>query len=284
MALLAMTPLRAETLTDVLTAHKIPVKLFYASDRQQPITSYAVSSDNSPFLLAYYDDDASGRLPSVLHVIRYDEQIHQLRRTDLHGAKIPFRGFSAIMEQVSSDCLGSAQDISEKDGFITINTHINPSAGCVLVLNSDLTFSAGLWGWVLAKIDGNIIFEESMIHFAPVQSAKLSIYDPRQKQLIRIFPDETDSARQQFSAELKNHLPSQWCAQENHSCNPDEFETDIDKVTVSEQAFSFDVQISRQGFGEEAEQAVKPKTVHYTCKLKDGKWLLTSAEASSAAQ
>ncbi|RSL19487.1 hypothetical protein EDE15_5156 [Edaphobacter aggregans] len=59
----------------------------------------------------------------------------------------------------------------------------------------------------VGKIDGNIIFEESMIHFDPVQSAKLSIYDPRQKQLIRIFPDETDSARQQFSAELKITCP-----------------------------------------------------------------------------
>ena len=284
MAFLAVTPLRAETLSDVLATRKIPVNLFPASDLQQPITSYAVSADNSPFLLAYHDD-GSGRLPPILRIVRYNEQTHELRRADLKGIEVPFHGFDTVMKQVSSICMGSALAISEADGFIAINTHISPSAGCVLVLNPDLTFSAGLWGWALAAVNENIVFEESMIHFAPIHSAKLSIYNPRQKKLIRIFPTEGDAGRQQFSEELKNHLPSaEWCAQENHSCNPDDFEMDINNVTVREQAFSFDVRMSPEGFGQEAERAVKPRTIHYTCTLKDGKWLVASEETSPAAQ
>jgi hypothetical protein len=75
---------------------------------------------------------------------------------------------------------------------MTIDTHINPSAGCVLILKSDLSFSAGLFGWVVAKIDGNIVFEGNAIHFAPTHPARLSIFDPRRAMLSPIYPEKTD--------------------------------------------------------------------------------------------
>jgi hypothetical protein len=285
MALLAAAPFRAETLANVLAANKIPVNLFPAIDLQQPITSYAVSAGNLPFLLAYYDDDHSGILPEVLHVIRYDGHPESLRRADLHGTDDSLRAFLSggvvkqVMKQVSNECMGSALAIAEEDGFITINTHINPSAGCILILKSDLSFSAGLWGWTLARIDGNIILEGNTTHFAPTHPATLSIYDPRQKQLTQIYPSKTDAERQLFSAELQKHLPSiPWCRETNHRCDPEYFSTDIGHITVSRQehSFEFDAQMTSEGFGEKADQVVKPRTVHYTCTQKDGKWLLTS--------
>ncbi len=281
MALLLATSLRAETLADVLAAHKIPINLFSADDQQQPITSFAVSTNNSPFLLAYHDDDGSGRLPSVLHVIRYDEQTHELRRADLRGTDVSLRGFltGSVMEQVSNECMGSALRISEKGGFITIDTHVNPSAGCVLILTSDLSFSAGLWGWTLASTEGNIILEGNMRHFASTHPATLFLYDARQKHLTPIYPTKNDVNRQQFSAELQKHLPSnQWCRETNNSCDPEDFSTDISHVTVGEQgqSFEFDAQMYPENFGEDAERAVKPKTVHYTCKRTAGNWSLSS--------
>jgi hypothetical protein len=265
----------------VLAAHSVPAGILPADDLRRPITSFAVSADNSPFLVAYYDDDGSGLLSPVLHILRYDERTRDLRRTDLHGPEgRPFRGFHDVMWEVSGDCMGSALAILEKDGFITIDTHINPSAGCVLVLASDLSFNAGLWGWALARINGEIIFEESTIHFASTHPARLSIYDPRQRQMIPIYPAQADAARQQFSADLRKHLPSsEWCAQQNNPCDPQSFTTDIDHLLVREQerSFAFDARMDAYGFGEDAVRSVQPKTIHYVCRQSDGKWILSSA-------
>jgi len=272
--------LSCETLGDVLAAHSVPAGILPADDLRRSLTSFAVSAGNSPFLIAYYDDDGSGLLSPVLHVLRYDERTRDLRRTDLHGAEVPFHGLQAVTGQVSDDCMGSALAILEKDGFITIDTHINPSAGCLLVLTADLSFNAELRGWALVRINGKIIFEESMIHFASTHPARLSLYDPRQRKIVPIYPARVDAARQQFSAELKKHLPSsEWCAQQNNPCDPESFTTDIDHVTVREQerSFAFDARMDAYGFGEDAVRSVQPKTIHYVCRQSDGKWILSSA-------
>ncbi len=271
--------LSCETLGNVLAARNVAADNVAANDLEQPITSFAVSADNSPFLIAYYDDDGSGSLPSVLHVLRYDKRTHDLRRTDLHGADVPFHGFHGVMEQVSNTCMGSVLAVSERQGFITIETHINPSAGCVLVLTPDLHFNAGLWGWVLARLDGEIILRDNMIHFAKIHDARLSLYDPRERKTASIYSAYADDARQHFSAELKKHLPSsEWCASENNPCDPKSFSTDIDHVIVHEQerSFEFDARMDADGFGEDAAQSVPPKTVHYICRQSEGRWSLSS--------
>lgn len=275
-----MPAARGETLASMLAAHKIPANILPSSDTQQPITSYAVSSDNRPFLLAYYEDDGSGMLPPVLHVIRYDMRTGKLSRANLHGVQNvePIRGFDHVMQRVSPVCLGSALNISETNGFITLDTHINPSAGCVLILKSNLEFSAGLFGWMMARIDGDIIFQENTIHFAPTHPSRLSIYNPRQKVLSRIFPKEGDEARRQFSAELRKHLPSpDWCEQHNNPCDPNNFTTNLDPVIVKEreQTFAFDAHMIPEGFGDDAQRSVKPITVHYVVRRINGQWVLT---------
>ena len=280
LSLFGLSPiLRGETLGAVLSANKLSPNLIPENDRQQPITSFAVSTENSRFLLAYYDDDGSGGLPPVLHVLRYDRQTEDLRRTDLNGIEIPIQIVHEVMTQVSSNCMGSALNISEKAGLIIIHTHINPPAGCALILTSDLGFIAGLGGGVLATIDGNIIFVENTIHFAPTHPARVSAYNLQQKKLTPIYPMENDSARKQFSSELQNHLPSSNdCREQNNPCDPESFSTDIEHVTVNEneRSFAFDAQMTPEGFGEDAERSIKSRTVHYTCTLKDGGWILAS--------
>ncbi|HEY6412511.1 MAG TPA: hypothetical protein VIX42_02415 [Edaphobacter sp.] len=278
--LIGLTPiLLGESLGAVLTANKLPRGILSENERQHPITSFAASTELSPFLLAYYDDDGSGGLLPLLHILRYDRQTGHLRRTDLRGIEIPSYGRSEVMTQVSSNCMGSALNISEKGGLIVIHTNISPSAECALILTSDLNFVAGLGGWVLATIDGNLIFEENTIHFAPTHPAQICAYNLRQKKLTSIYPAETDAARTQFSAELHNHMASsKWCNEQNNPCDPENFSTNIEHITVNEshRSFAFDARMDPEGFGEEAERSIKPKTIHYTCGLKDDKWLLTS--------
>ncbi len=176
-----MPDLHGEILGDVLAAHNVALDVLTVRERQQPITSFAVSAAEFPFLIAYYDDDGTGTLPAVLHVFRYDARIRALSRTDLRGEGVASAGRGGLMRYLSDTCMGSALAVSERNGFVTIQTHINPSAGCVLILTSDLKWTAGLWGWVLAPVGKMLLFEENTIHFAPVHSARIALYDPRRR-------------------------------------------------------------------------------------------------------
>jgi hypothetical protein len=183
--------------------------------------------------------------------------------------------------------MGSAMGISERDGVIAIDTHINPSAGCVLILNRDLSFSAGLWGWVLGSINGQLIVQEDMVHFAPTHSARLFVYDPHRKKATHIYPPENDPARQEFSAALRRFLPSdEWCKQANHACDPETFNTDVDHFAIDQRAneFSFDAVMDAEGFddksGDGAEETIPSRTIHYVCRFRNGEWLLAAEPGS----
>jgi hypothetical protein len=245
-------------------------------EREQPITSFAVSSDHGLFLLAYYDDDGSGTLPPLLHVIRYDEQTMHLLHADLQGSPTKFHGFDDIMSDIPDLCLGSALNIYEKNGLILVDTQINPSAGCVLILTRDLKFNAALWGWTVGQIDDNIIYEEGMVHFAPIHAGRLAIYNPRLKQRTLIYPAPADPAREQFSEQLKKYLPARkFCMQQNLPCDPTLFSTDIQHIIINEQdhSFTFEAQMTSEGFGERAEQSILPQTVNYKFRVENGKWV-----------
>jgi hypothetical protein len=271
--------LGGETLGDVLAAHRIPAYVLPEKEVRQSITSFAVSADNLPFLLAYYDDDGSEILPPILHVIRYDGRTGELLRKDLQGVDEPFRGFDGVMVHISSNCMGSALAISESNGFITIDTHVSPSAGCILILKPDLSFSAGLSGWVLAKIDGSLILQESMIHFAGTHPSHIYVYNPLLRKLSLIYPPKRDPKREEFSKELRKYLPvSKWCMEDNSPCDSESFSADVGPVLVNERehSFVFDVQMTPEGFGDDAARWVNPTTVHYVCTWKSGRWILAS--------
>jgi hypothetical protein len=71
-----------ETLGEVLRVHAVPTVAFNRDDLMQTVTNqYAVGTQKSPFLMAYYADVSPDRLPVSLHVIRFDRQTRLLRRT-----------------------------------------------------------------------------------------------------------------------------------------------------------------------------------------------------------
>lgn len=271
-----IAPLHGETLASVLTAHNVPLVELPRKDRHQPITSFAVSSNNDPFLLAYYDDDGSGTLPPVLHVLRYDLRTKHLLRTDLHGSSTTFHGFDNVMTgPPNQTCFGSALNIYEKNHLIVIDTHINPSAGCILVLTPGLQFSAALWGFTLGQIGDDILCEENTVHFAPIHAARVAIYNARLKQRTLLYPAPADPAREQFSMQLKKHLPArEFCMQHNLPCNPADFSTAIQHVTINEpdRSFTFEARMTSENFGPQAEQSVPPQTVSYKFRLENQEW------------
>lgn len=270
------TPLRAETLTSLLTAYGVPPAVLPEKDREQPITSFAVSSARGLFLLAYYDDDGSGTLSPPLHVIRYDKQTMHLFRADLQGSPTKFHGFDDVMSEIPDICLGSALNIYEKNDLVLVDTHVSPSAGCILILTPDLKFTSALSGWTLGQIGDNIIYEVGMVHFAPIHAGRLAIYNPRLKQRTLVYPAPADPARAQFSEQLKKYMPArELCTQQNLPCDPTLFSTDIQHAAVNEpdNSFTFDALMTAEGFGERAKQSIPAQTVKYKFRLENGKWV-----------
>lgn len=268
--------IEAETLGSVLAAHQVPATGLSDVERQQAITSFAVSTDGSIFLLAYFDDDGSITLPPLLHVFRFDRTNGRSKRAALRGQEVsPDR----VMDKLPGVCLGSALSISEENGLIAIDTHINPSAGCVLLLSPDLEWNAALPGSLSGRLGNRFIVAGNSIHFAPTHPGTLGVFDPAWKQLTPIYPAAGDERRIAFSKLLQAHLPSSaWCREFNNACDPENFTTDIlnVKVDVPRNAFSFDAAMRPQGFGKDAEAAIPPQTVHYECTFRNGAWALTS--------
>jgi len=262
----------SETLTEVLAKRGVPINDLSPSERSRRITSYAQSKDEAPFLIAYYDDDGSQMLKSPLRVLRYDKAAG-FQRTDLIGTEGPFSG---VMHEPNSMCLGSALDIEQAAGSVYIDTHINPSAGCVLVLSQNLKFKACLEGWVIGTLGRILILHGNEVHFADVHPSTAAVYDPLSDKLMQVYPPRGDPRRKVFSAALASHLPTrQWCEHENKACDPETFTSDIDDVTADDlkQTFSFTATLSPEGFGDKAESAIRKSATRYIFKLRNAKWI-----------
>jgi hypothetical protein len=267
------------TLESVLVGHGIPVADLPEHERQQAITSFAVSADRRVFLLAYYDYDGPDRLPPLIRIFRFDKATDRQSRGALRDTDIRIDPSLGEIAKFPGICLGALLHISEENGLIAIDTHINPSAGCVLLLDAGLRFKAALPGWLLGRVRNQLIVEGNMMHFAPTSPGSLGIFDPEGKQLIPIYPNADDERRREFSKLLEDHLPSQsWCQEFNNPCDPKNFTTGITNVTVeaARNAFSFEATMSAEGFGKDVEAVVRPQTVRYECEFRSGKWVLTS--------
>ncbi len=261
--------LRAETLQDVLQNANVPTQRFAASELSAKITSYA-NSDDDPFLLAYYLDSGSNALLPPLRVIRYGRAAKDLRRAEFRDITALFQGV------VSMNCLGSALEIREYHNTIFIDTHASPSAGCVIVLSSTLSFKAALSGWVLGLMGADYaILRQSEIHFMSVHPLHIGVFDVKQNRLIQVFPFEDDTQRRQYSDLIKPLVSEKWCMEFNAECNPENFNADPKGALAMNEAakvFGFEAEFNAGGFGEAAEKQVPPRSVFYVFRERKGVW------------
>ncbi|MBI2679674.1 MAG: hypothetical protein HYX25_01545 [Candidatus Solibacter usitatus] len=247
----------------------IPTRQFSAPDLAAKITSYAIAN-NDPFLLAYYVDTGTGLLGPPLRLIRFDRAKRDLRRAD-------FADIHALFQRdVPMSCLGSALDIREYRGNIYIDTHANPSAGCVIVLSSTLSFKTAISGWLLGLIAADYaIVRHSEIHFMSVHPMHIGVLDLEQNHLVEVFPFENDPQRREFSGLLKPHIVEKWCKEHNAQCDPENFDTDLKgKLAVNEAAriFGFEAEFNASGFGEATEKQVPRRNVVYVFRQRSGEW------------
>lgn len=260
---------RAETLHDVLRDANVPTNQFAAAELAAKITSFA-NSNGDPFLLAYYLDSGSRALLPPLRVIRYSRTAQDLRRAEFHDITALFQ------DVVSMNCLGSAQEVREHNNTIFIDTHITPSAGCVIVLSSTLSFKAALSGWVLGLMGTNYaILRQSEIHFMSVHPLHIGVFDIKQNRLMPVFPFEDDPQRRLYSDLIKPLVSAKWCMQFNAECNPENFNADPKgDLAMNETAsvFAFEAEFNAGGFGETAEKQILPRSVFYFFRERGGAW------------
>lgn len=260
----------AETLEERLRASKVPTQQFSAEDLKAKLTSYGIPLE-SPFLLAYYVDNGSGFLEPPLRVIRYDRATGNLRRVDLPDIQASFwPGQPPPMH-----CLGSILALEFYRGFVYINTHINPSAGCVIILSESLKFKAAESGWTLGFIGAEYaIIKRSEVHFMSVFPLHIGVFDLKRNKATEVYPFPNDPQRRLFSRLIGPHISPKWCAQVAAQCDPQNFNVFASKVIVNEDAhvFGFHAEFNAEGFGDAAVRNVRPRTVSYIFRERNGAW------------
>jgi hypothetical protein len=266
-----------ETLGDVLGAAGIATSSFAAAELSGTITSYAVANGD-PFLLAYYNDDGSGSLQWPLHVIRHARGALEAKLTELRDVTALFHdGLGATFAEAHpSSCLGSVLEVHERSGYIFIGTHKNPSAGCVIVLSSDLQLRTAVSGRIVAFLSPNYaLFRRSEVHFAPIHPMRIAALDLIQNRTVDLYPYSGDSQRSRFSADLTPLISKDWCMNYNSPCRPQYFDADLQgKLFINEKArvVAFQARFDAAGFGPTAEKRVPPRTVSYIFREKGGRW------------
>lgn len=263
----------------------MPTTGIAAAELRKEIASYAVNEGN-PFLIAYYKSTGTSIQSVPLHVIRYDRSSNSLARATTRTADAAFTDLSPLAR---GDCLGSALRISERYGRIYLDTHIGPSAGCVLVFSRQLSLEAALSGALVAVLDSDCaVLEENEIHFASVSPLHLKVIDFKRHSTSRIYPPPSDHFRDQYSERLRTHMPShRWCAQTNSQCDPLNFDCELDwpvAVDATSKSFAFIAQFDSGGFGPAAARYVSPERVSYIYRLEDGHWKHTEAPTADLRQ
>jgi hypothetical protein len=275
--LIACLGAAAESLESALRAANVPVGSFAASELSKQITSYAASK-GGPFLFAYYVSDGSNELKPPLHVIRFDRRMGRLQRSSVRNIDALSRGSERM------NCLGAADRIFEHGGSIFVETHLSPSAVCVIVLGGDLTYKDRLSGWVLGFIGSDyVILHRSEVHFAAVHPMRIEIIDLARSRTEQVFPPAGDAFRLEYSRLLKPHIVEDWCRINNAECDPGNFDTAlVGKVAVNEAAkvFGFEAEFDADGFGEVAVKRVPARRVVYIYRAQGQIWDYRAFEPS----
>jgi hypothetical protein len=259
----------AKTLRETLAAEGISVEGKSLANIDKRITSGATLKNADEFLIAYYLDDGSGLLNPPLYLHRLD------RKTNIWtSATLGEIGSSA--DTPDSVCYGAVLDIGSFLDRYILETHINPSAGCVLIVSHELKFRTVLYGWVLGHFDdGTIIFHRNQIHFATVHPAEIAVYQEKNRKDFTFFPPKAETpVREVLTAELRDfyHTHQDYCAKANDPCDPMEFDSSLTgQIAVDEHshAAAFSISYELQGYGQDEKKPSGPNAVVYVYRNLD---------------
>lgn len=229
----------SETLREVLAAKNLPTAAAKLENLDKNITSGAELDDESQFLIAYYIDDGTSALTPPLYLERFDRKQGSWKSATLGKAETRW-------QDIDVPCLGSVMNISAIGGRYFLDTHINPSAGCVLILSREMKLEASLYGWLVGRLGTEtVIYHRSEVHFAPVHPAEIALYDLRTRRDVTLFPPKPESPiRQARTQQLQTFYKGneEWCNKNNDPCDPVYFDSALEGEVATnekEQALAF---------------------------------------------
>ena len=252
-----------KTLREVLAAEKLPLDANTLHNLDAKISSGAELHDAEQFVIAYYVLDSTGQLTPPIFVDVYDRSAGRWRSGEIKAAV-------AKEEGLDVDCFGSVLGISAFSDLLVLETHINPSAGCELVLSRDLKLKTSLYGWMIGHfVDGGIVYHRSQVHFETVHPAEIAFYDPATGKDFTIFPHKPlPQVRLQLIEELREFFKTHqdYCQKANDPCDAEYFDSSIQGKAVTddrEHAIAFAVTYEVQGFGQDEQKPGGPAEVVY---------------------
>ena len=223
----AQTPPR--TLREALAADGVTVADGTLSNLDKPVTSGSSLNDSARYVVAYYLDNGSGVLRSTMFVDAYDSKARTWKSAAITGGGSQVNAAGAPM---SDDiCLGSVLRIRASEESIFLDTHINPSAGCLLILSQDLKVRKALFGSYLARFrDDSVVYRRGEVHFAPVHPAELALYNWRSGREVELFPRKPFQAiRLAHIQRLREFFSTrrEWCNTNNDPCDPEQMDSTL---------------------------------------------------------
>jgi hypothetical protein len=212
------------TLAQVLAAAGLKPPVEVVKDLDHPITSYAaLLDDRDAYVIAYYWSLPSGTLEDPLRVLSFNRQTQEWKSAEL------MLGGDQIGH---SECVGSVLHADALPTAFLLDTHINPSASCLIVVDRNLAFRNALFGWYLAAVsDTQIVFQRSEVHFAAVHPAELALYDLTTKQETSLFPRKPfQRIRSEYTARLRDFYRTheEWCRENNDPCEPETVDSSLE--------------------------------------------------------
>jgi hypothetical protein len=259
-----------QTLREIIAEHGLTAEATSPKNLDKPITSAAELDDSSQFAISYYIEDGSNQLKAPLFIERYDRVRAKWQSASL-GAP------HATWQDTDVPCLGSVLSVKPAGSRLLVETHINPSAGCLLILSADLKLEESLYGWHLANIgDDALLYHRSQIHFASVHPAEIALYDFRKKHDVALFPRKPDQAiRRARIAQLQTFYKSHetWCNKWNDPCNAELFDSSLvgePATNETEHAVAFIISYEQQQlYPDDDQKPSGPKDVLYIYRHTD---------------
>jgi hypothetical protein len=262
----AQGPGEGKTLRDVLAAEKVPPDAAALHNLDAKISSGAELNDAQQFVIAYYVQDVTGQLNPPIFVDAYDRGAGKWKSGEIRPGTAKEGG-------ADDNCFGSVLTIAAFSDSYALETHINPSAGCEIILSRDLKVKASLYGWIVGHFgDGGIVYHRSQVHFATVHPAEMAIYDPATGKDFNVFPHPPfQEARLQLAEKLREFYKTHqdYCQKADDPCDPEQFDSSLEGKVVTddrEHAMAFVISYELQGFGQDEHKPAGPSEVVYVCR------------------
>jgi hypothetical protein len=213
------------TLADVLKQHSIPFPPATIPHLNAKITSFDILDDETEFVIGYYLDNPKNEMRAPLLVTRMNKVNGHWDHAALAESEL---AVTDIKGGANTPCLGSVMKIQRTAQWYFLTLHWNPSAGCFIVLKSDLRVEDARTGGVAATFrSGLVVVDGNMIHFADVHPQTLYLYEPATHKARPLYPQQHDPFRDDFSARLEETIDQNLCRTNNWGCMTDRFTTNL---------------------------------------------------------